>query len=51
MGGCQMIVDDKRYPVSEYAQRVHDVLLVSSFAAWAILIGFAPVITYRLLVS
>ena len=32
-------------------QRMHDVLLVSSFAVWAILIGFAPVITYRLLVS
>jgi hypothetical protein len=50
-GGMPMIVDDKRYPVSEYAQRMHDVLLVSSFAAWAMLIGFAPVITYRLLVS
>ncbi len=46
-----MIVDDKRYPVSEYAQRMNDVLMVASFAAWAMLLGFAPVITYRLLVS
>ena len=40
-----------RYPSSELAQRVHDVLLVSSFAIWAMLIGFAPVMTWRLLVS
>jgi len=46
-----MIVHDKRYPVSEYAQRMNDVLMVASFAAWAMLLGFAPVITYRLLVS
>jgi hypothetical protein len=40
-----------KYPTSEYAQRMHDVLLVSSFALWAMLIGFAPVMTYRLLMS
>jgi len=28
---------------------MQDVLLVSSFALWAMLIGFAPVMTYRLL--
>jgi hypothetical protein len=38
-----------RYPTSEYAQRMQDVLLVSSFALWAMLIGFAPILTYRLL--
>jgi hypothetical protein len=42
---------DKRYPTSLYAQRVQDVLLVSSFAMWAMVLGFAPVLTYRLLVS
>ena len=36
---------------ASYAQRVHDVLLVSSFAIWAMVLGFAPVLTYRLLVS
>jgi hypothetical protein len=46
-----MIAHDKRYPTSLYAQRVQDVLLVSSFALWAIVLGFAPVLTYRLLVS
>ena len=40
-----------RYPSSELAQRVHDVLLVSSFAIWAMLIGFAPVMTYHLLAA
>ncbi|WP_426440158.1 hypothetical protein [Bradyrhizobium genosp. P] len=40
---------DPRYPSSELAQRVHDVLLVSSFAIWAMLIGFAPVMTFHLL--
>jgi hypothetical protein len=46
-----MVTHDKRYPVSELAQRANDVLLVSSFAIWAMLLGFAPVLTYRLLVS
>jgi hypothetical protein len=40
-----------KYPSSESAQRVQDVLLVSSFALWAILIGFVPLMTWRLLVS
>jgi hypothetical protein len=46
-----MITHDRKYPISEYAQRAHDVLLVSSFAIWAMVLGFAPVLTYRLLVS
>jgi len=46
-----MTTHDKRFPTNEYAQRAHDVLLVSSFAIWAMVIGFAPVLTYRLLVS
>jgi hypothetical protein len=46
-----MVTHDKKYPVSEYAQRAHDVLLVSSFAIWAMVLGFAPVLTYRLLMS
>ncbi len=43
--------ESSRYPNSGRAQRMHDVLLVSSFALWAMLIGFAPVMTWRLLVS
>jgi hypothetical protein len=42
---------DSGNPSAEYAQRMQDVLLVSSFALWAMLIGFAPLMTYRLLVS
>ena len=41
----------KRFPIGDYAQSMHDVLLVTSFAAWAMLLGFAPVVTYRLLFS
>ena len=36
------------YPIHE---RVNDVLMVSSFALWAIVLGFTPVLTWRLLVS
>jgi hypothetical protein len=50
-GGIPMSSDNKKYPICEHAQRMHDVLLVSSFAVWAMLLGFAPVMTYRLLVS
>lgn len=41
----------KRFSIGDYAQNMHDVLLVSSFAAWAMLLGFVPVMAYRLLVS
>ena len=45
------IKTNSKYPTCEYAQRMQDVLLVSSFALWAMLIGFAPVMTYRLLMA
>jgi hypothetical protein len=41
----------KKFPIGDYAQSMHDILLVSSFAAWAMLLGFVPVMTYRLLIS
>jgi hypothetical protein len=46
-----MTAHDKKYPICLHAQRMHDVLLVSSFAIWAMVLGFAPVLTWRLLVS
>ena len=46
-----MITHDRKYPAGELAQRAHDVLLVSSFAIWAMVLGFVPVLSYRLLVS
>jgi hypothetical protein len=45
------ITHDSKFPTCERAQRMHDVLLVSSFALWAMLIGFVPVMTYRLLIA
>jgi hypothetical protein len=46
-----MNTHNPKYPICERAQRVQDILLVSSFAIWAMLLGFAPVVTYSLLVS
>ena len=44
-------IQNTKYPICQHAQRMQDVLLVSSFALWAMVIGFAPVLTWRLLVS
>jgi hypothetical protein len=44
-------IHNPKFPTCERAQRVHDVLMVSSFALWAMALGFAPVLTWRLLVS
>jgi hypothetical protein len=43
--------DNWKFPTNEYVQRMQDVMLVSSFALWAMLIGFAPVMTWRLLMA
>ena len=43
--------DNWKFPTSAYVQRMQDVMLVSSFALWAMLIGFAPVMTWRLLLA
>ena len=42
---------NSKYPICERVQRMQDVVLVSSFALWAVVIGFAPVLTWRLLMS
>ena len=49
--GEAMTSRDFKYPSSEPLQRVHDVLLVSSFALWATLLGLLPLVTYRLLMG
>ncbi len=46
-----MTTRDEKYPIGDLAQRANDVLLVSSFAIWAMVLGFAPVLTYRLLLG
>ena len=44
-------IHNPQYLIWERAERVRDVLMVSSFALWAMVLGFAPVMTWRLLVS
>ncbi len=38
-----------RYPTSKHAQTRQDIFLVSSFGLWAVLLGLAPVLAFRLL--
>lgn len=42
---------DAGYPIYERAQRMQDVLLVSSFGLWAAVLGLTPVLAYRLLMA
>ena len=44
-------INDARYPVCARAQRMQDVLLVSSFGLWAAILGLSPVLAFRLLLS
>jgi hypothetical protein len=37
------------YPSSEPSERIKDLLLVSSFGLWAVLLGLMPVLAFRLL--
>jgi hypothetical protein len=43
------IVQNACHPASAQPERIQDLLLVSSFALWAALLGLAPVLVYRLL--
>ena len=45
------ISENKRYPNSQRAERMQDLLLVSSFGLWAALLGLSPVLAFRLLVG
>jgi hypothetical protein len=45
------IIQNKQYPNSERAERMQDLLLVSSFGLWAVLLGLSPVLAFRLLVG
>jgi hypothetical protein len=38
-----------KYLCSERAERIHDVLLVSSFGVWAVLLGLSPVLAFHML--
>jgi hypothetical protein len=43
------IIQNKRYPNSVRAERMQDLLLVSSFGLWAVLLGLSPVLAFHLL--
>jgi hypothetical protein len=45
------IIQNKRYPNSERAERMQDLLLVSSFGPWAALLGLSPVLAFHLLMG
>ncbi len=40
-----------KYLYSERAERIQDVLLVSSFGLWAVLLGLSPVLAFHLLMG
>ena len=46
----QSIANDK-YPICERAQRMQDVLLVSAFGLWAMLLGLSPVLAFHALMA
>ena len=39
------------YLYSERAERIHDLLLVSSFGLWAVLLGLSPVLAFHMLMA
>jgi len=45
------IIQNKRYPNCERAERIQDLLLVSSFGLWAVLLGLSPVLAIRFLMG
>jgi len=45
------IVRAEKYRNSTWTERKQDLLLVSSFGLWAVLLGFVPVVGVRLLMG
>jgi hypothetical protein len=45
------IIKNASFSAVAHGERIRDVLLVSSFALWAVLIGLAPVLAYHLLIA
>jgi hypothetical protein len=44
-------IQNASYPASKRAQAMQDLLLVSSFGLWAVLLGLMPVLAFRLLMG
>ena len=40
-----------KYLTSERAEKIHDLLLVSSFGLWAVLLGLSPVLAFHMLMA
>jgi len=45
------MMQDKRFANSAWAERKQDLLLVSSFGLWAVLLGLSPVLALHLLIG
>jgi hypothetical protein len=45
------ITADKRFANSKWAERKQDLLIVSSFGIWALLLGLTPVLAINFLVG
>jgi hypothetical protein len=43
------IIQNKRYPNPKWVERRQDLLLVSSFGLWAVVLGLAPVLAFHFL--
>jgi hypothetical protein len=41
----------RRHPNSTWAERKQDLLLVSSFGFWAVLLGLVPIVSLHLLMA
>jgi hypothetical protein len=46
-----MTIQAAKHPIFERSEAMQDLLLVSSFGLWAALLGFAPVVAFRLLMA
>jgi len=44
-------IQNSKYPICGARPGMHDLVLVSSLPLWAMVISFAPVLTWRLLMS
>jgi hypothetical protein len=44
-------IQNNRYPTCARAQKMHDVLLLSSFGVWAAVLGLSPVFAFHLLMG
>jgi hypothetical protein len=42
-------IQEASLPFCARTERMHDLLIVSSFAFWAVLLGLAPALAFRLL--